>query len=201
MPPDWGSSAWLPARALSLGLDGMPADHTLRVGQPLDLTMTLQATGLPYEALPALSLPDLDLATDYPDKHVTATLNDGQKQRFAAPERPSGARSPSRGDIARMCDLPASTDAPIRQIERAVQPTAAQRKSLEELQRKAGEMGQFLLASCLAPMADAPAQRLDAATDRLTALVFAISNVNIALNDFTSRLSDDQKAKLDSITR
>jgi hypothetical protein len=100
-----------------------------------------------------------------------------------------------------MCDLPASTDAPIRQIERAVQPTAAQRKSLEELQRKAGEMGQFLLASCLAPMSDAPAQRLDAATDRLTALVFAISNVNIALNDFTSRLSDDQKAKLDSITR
>jgi hypothetical protein len=134
-----------------------------------------------------------------------ATLTDEQKQKFAAPERPSGARNPnqgpSRGDIARMCDLPASTDAPIRQIERAVHPTAAQRKSLEELQRKAGEMGQFLLASCLAPVPDAPTQRLDAASDRLTALVFAISNVNIALNDFTSRLNDDQKSKLDSIVR
>lgn len=130
-----------------------------------------------------------------------ATLNGEQKQSFAAPERPSIARNPSRGDIARMCDLPASTDAPIRQIERAAHPTAAQRKSLEELQRKAGEMGQFLLASCLAPVPDTPTQRLDAAADRLTAMVFAISNVNIALNDFTSRLSDDQKSKLDSVAR
>lgn len=130
-----------------------------------------------------------------------ATLSDEQKQSFAAPERPSGARNPSRGDVARMCDLPASTDAPIRQIEHAVRPTVTQRKSLEELQRKAGEMGQFLLASCLAPVPDTPTQRLDAAADRLTAMVFAISNVNIALNDFTSRLSDDQKSKLDTVVR
>jgi hypothetical protein len=32
-------------------------------------------------------------------------------------------------------------------------------------------------------------------------MVFAISNVNIALNDFTSRLSDDQKSKLDTVVR
>ena len=108
---------------------------------------------------------------------------------------------PCHGDIARRCDLPASTDAPVRQIERAVHPTAAQRKSLEDLQRKAGEMGQFLLASCLAPVPDTPTQRLDAAADRLTAMVFAISNVNIALNDFTSRLSDEQKSKLALVAR
>jgi hypothetical protein len=77
VPPHWGSSAWLPARALSLTLDGLPADGKVRVGQPLDLVMTLQATGLPYEALPALSLPDLDGATVYPDKPVTGTRNDG----------------------------------------------------------------------------------------------------------------------------
>lgn len=78
VPPGWGSSAWLPARALSLTLDGLPADGKVRVGQPLDLVMTLQATGLPYEALPALSLPELDGATVYPDKPVTGTRNDGQ---------------------------------------------------------------------------------------------------------------------------
>lgn len=78
VPPHWGSSAWLPARALNLTLDGLPADGKVRVGQPLDLVMTLQATGLPYEALPALSLPDLDGATVYPDKPVTGTRNDGQ---------------------------------------------------------------------------------------------------------------------------
>jgi hypothetical protein len=63
---------------LTLTLDGLPTDGKLRVGQPLDLTMTVQATGLPYEVLPALSLPSPDGATVYPDKPVTGTRNDGQ---------------------------------------------------------------------------------------------------------------------------
>lgn len=77
-PADWGSTAWLPARNLQLSLEGLPGDGKLRVGQPLNLTMTLQATGLPYEALPALSLPAMDGVTVYPDKPVTGTRNDGQ---------------------------------------------------------------------------------------------------------------------------
>lgn len=95
VPVDWGKSAWLPARQLSLSLDGWPGaqDH-VRVGQPLNLTMNLQATGLPFETLPALSLPALDGAKAYPDKPVTGTRQDGQwlvgrrQQSFAiVPER------------------------------------------------------------------------------------------------------------------
>lgn len=95
-PAGWGASAWLPARQLSLGLDGWPTaqDAPPRVGQPLNLTMDLQATGLSYEALPALSLPPLDGATVYPDKPVTGNRQDGQwitgrrQQAFAVvPER------------------------------------------------------------------------------------------------------------------
>jgi len=94
-PADWGKTAWLPARQLNLTLDGwLGAQDQLRVGQPLNLTMNLQATGLPLEALPALSLPPLDGATVYPDKPVTGTRNDGQwivgwrQQAFAiVPER------------------------------------------------------------------------------------------------------------------
>ena len=130
-----------------------------------------------------------------------ATLSDDQKRKFAAPPSQANERNFSRGDIARMCDLPASTDAPIRQIEQAIHPTAAQRTSLEALQKKSSEMGQFLLASCLSPMPETPTQRLDAAANRLTAMIFAISNVNIALNDFTSRLNGEQKTKLDAIVR
>jgi hypothetical protein len=79
-PADWGGSAWLPARQLSLSLDGWPTaqDAPPRVGQPLNLTMNLQASGLSYEALPALSLPPLDGATVYPDKPVTGNRQDGQ---------------------------------------------------------------------------------------------------------------------------
>jgi hypothetical protein len=102
VPSHWGSSAWLPARALNLTLEGLPADGKLHVGQPLDLVMTLQATGLPYEALPALSLPDLDGATVYPDKPVTGTRNDGEwligrrQQNFAVvPSRPGTLTLPA----------------------------------------------------------------------------------------------------------
>ena len=62
-------------------------------------------------------------------------------------------------------------------------------------------MGQFLMASCLKPVPATPAKRLDAAADRVTAVIFAISNVNIALNDFTSELSDEQKTRLNSLVR
>ncbi|WP_426690191.1 BatD family protein [Rhodanobacter ginsengiterrae] len=95
-PADFGGSSWLPARQLSLSLDGWPTaqDAAPRVGQPLNLTMNLQATGLSYEALPALSLPPLDGATIYPDKPVTGNRQDGEwitgrrQQSFAiVPER------------------------------------------------------------------------------------------------------------------
>lgn len=95
-PADWGNSAWLPARKLSLDIDGLPdASTPLRVGQPFNLQMTLQATGVPFEALPELSLPALDGATAYPDKPVTGNRSDGgwvvgrRQQGFAVvPDKP-----------------------------------------------------------------------------------------------------------------
>jgi hypothetical protein len=94
-PADWGNAVWLPARQLTLKLDGWPAaNQPVRVGQPITLTMDLQATGLPFAALPAPNLPAIDGATVYPDKPVTGNRNDGQwiighrQQAFAVvPER------------------------------------------------------------------------------------------------------------------
>jgi hypothetical protein len=101
------------------------------------------------------------------------SLTDEQKQKFAAPEPPqTGGRTMSRSDMARMCDLPASAEAPMRQIEQGLRPTKAQRASLELLQKKSFEMGQFLMASCLKPMPATPAERLDAAAERLKAVLF-----------------------------
>jgi len=64
-------AAWIPARELKLGLEGLPPDGRGRVGQPITLTMRLDAVGMPFEALPALSLPKIDGADVYPDKAVT----------------------------------------------------------------------------------------------------------------------------------
>jgi hypothetical protein len=140
------------------------------------------------------------------------SLTEDQKKTFAAPSaqqpepRAIGRADAGRGEmsretLARMCGSPASSDAAMRQIEQGLRPTKAQRASLEVLQKKSFEMGQFLMASCLKPMPATPAERLDAAADRLTAVIFAASNVNMALNDFTSQLSDEQKTKLNSLVR
>lgn len=123
-PAQAANAAWLPARELTLSLDGGPAQGQLRVGQPLNLVMNLQATGLPYEALPALSLPALDGAAVYPDKPVNGTRVDGawlvgrRQQGFAVvPNRPGTLTIPETTlrwwnvvtDRAEVARIPAQT--------------------------------------------------------------------------------------------
>lgn len=76
-PASAADGAWIPARELKLTLEGIPADGKARVGQPITLNMRLDATGMPFEALPALSLPKLDGADVYPDKAVTGGGSSG----------------------------------------------------------------------------------------------------------------------------
>jgi hypothetical protein len=129
------------------------------------------------------------------------SLSDEQKRKFTAPPQPqTNGRMPSRSDMARMCDLPTG-DAAMRQIEQSVRPRKAQRASLEALQKKSFEMGQFLMASCLKPVASTPVERIDAAADRLTAVIFAASSVNLALNDFYNQLTEEQKSKFNAAIR
>ena len=98
-PAQAAQAAWLPARSLNLTLDGGPSHGDLHVGEPLNLVMNVQAVGLPYEALPALSLPSLDGATVYPDKPVNGTRVEGQwlvgrrQQSFAVVPNRAGTLS------------------------------------------------------------------------------------------------------------
>nr|WP_255682997.1 BatD family protein [Dyella sp. 2HG41-7] len=77
-PADWGNTNWLPARSLTLELQGMPSDDKVTAGQPLNLHMVVKAQGLPGDALPDPSLSTIDGATVYPDKVVTNTHDDGE---------------------------------------------------------------------------------------------------------------------------
>jgi hypothetical protein len=95
-PSSATDAAWIPARELKLSLEGMPADGKGRVGQPITLTMHLDAVGMPFEALPALSLPKIDGADVYPDKAVTGGSTNGpwvtgrRQQGFAVVPTRSG---------------------------------------------------------------------------------------------------------------
>ncbi|GLQ96878.1 BatD family protein [Dyella mobilis] len=77
-PADWGATSWLPARDLTLKVEGLPGDDKAQVGQPINLRMSIDAKGLPAESLPEPSLPAIDGATVYPDQSTTATHDDGQ---------------------------------------------------------------------------------------------------------------------------
>jgi LTXXQ motif family protein len=129
------------------------------------------------------------------------SLSAEQQRQFAGPVVDADPRNTSRNDLMRMCGTPNGHDLPVKQMEQTLRTTKPQRASLDSLQKKTFEMAQFLMASCLKPMPTTPAERLDAAADRLTAVIFAASNVNTAINDFTSLLDPEQKTQLISIGR
>ena len=77
-PQASGSDAWLPARSATLTADGIDANTTAKVGEPLTLTLHLKAQGLGFEQLPELKLPTIDGADVYPDKTTTQNRDDGE---------------------------------------------------------------------------------------------------------------------------
>lgn len=76
-PAAAGKGAWLPARKLTLQLEGLPADGQVDVGQSLTLTLTEKAVGLPFESLPKLQLPPIKGVDVYPDQPHDQTDDNG----------------------------------------------------------------------------------------------------------------------------
>jgi LTXXQ motif family protein len=58
-------------------------------------------------------------------------------------------------------------------------------------------MAKLLTATCAHPVSDDPLARLDAASDQLTAMNYAAANMQIAFDNFYSRLDNSQKARFD----
>jgi hypothetical protein len=89
----------------------------------------------------------------------------------------------------------------IKEIEMKVRPNNDQAASLENLHKISSDMAKLLIASCAQPIPSEPLARLDAADDQLTAMNYAATNVQIALDDFYGKLSDAQKARFVSSNR
>ena len=99
-PPESGSDVWLPAQSLTLSAEGVDADASVHVGEPLTLTLRLKAQGLGFEQLPELKLPKIDGADIYPDKETTQNRDDGSWQ-YGTRER-KFAIVPSRSGTLRI---------------------------------------------------------------------------------------------------
>jgi BatD DUF11 like domain len=123
-PAASGSDLWLPAQSLTLTVEGADTGKTVRVGEPLTLTVRLKAQGLGFEQLPELKLPPIDGAHVYPDKEATQNRDDGhwiygsRERKFAVVPEHAGTLSlpqisiawwDTEHDRAAVSDVPAQT--------------------------------------------------------------------------------------------
>lgn len=153
-PPASGNDAWLPARSVTLGADGIDATASAKVGEPLTLTLHLKAQGLGFEQLPELKLPVIDGADVYPDKTTTQNRDDGEwlygerERKFAiVPNRSGPLRLPEISidwwDTAH--DRAETARVPARTLE--VQPGVAPVASPEAAKPPAGAIAPSAVTS------------------------------------------------------
>ena len=88
---------------------------------------------------------------------------------------------------------------PTDQIDHAVHPTDAQRAKLDALQSALSQAADTIKAACPTEVPATPPGRLDAVGKRLQAMLQAVETVQPALADFYNSLSDDQKARFNTM--
>ncbi|MGA9343442.1 MAG: BatD family protein [Rhodanobacteraceae bacterium] len=75
-PASWGAEQWLPAASMTVQDQSSLPDQA-HVGDPVTRTIRVEAKGLGFEQLPAITLAPADGAEVYPDKPQTRTRDDG----------------------------------------------------------------------------------------------------------------------------
>jgi hypothetical protein len=131
-------------------------------------------------------------------------LSDEQRALFTAlgsDQRQNRTAGEPVGSLARNCGAVQSgvTAWPGAEIASKVRPTEAQRASLVALENAAAKAGDMLTASCVTDDSLTPPARLAAVGQRLDTMLQAVTTVQAALDDFYGRLSDEQKARFESI--
>jgi hypothetical protein len=131
------------------------------------------------------------------------SLTDAQKAQLA--EEPQTVGSSEAAPVvtpAAVCSEPVASNAnPFGPLQRALRPTDEQRKSLQMLYGASMEMAQFLNTTCPAETPATPMARLDAASDRVMALLHAAMGIEPMLGQFYATLSDQQRRRFNSAIR
>ncbi len=117
-----------------------------------------------------------------------------------------GSSAPARmatltQNMAQSCDDEAAevTGWPIDQIAAAVAPNDAQNKLLDDLGNAVVKASGVVKSNCPTTVSFTPTGRLDAMQQRLQGLVQAVAIVSEPLDKFYDSLSDEQKARFNSI--
>jgi len=134
---------------------------------------------------------------------IYQSLSDEQKARFnaIAPTDNRDAAAKDQRDLTKLCDekTPGATELPIDRIAQAVQPTPAQRPALDELWDASVKAAERLNAECPSYQTLTPTGRVEAMEKRLDATLGAVKTVYPPLAKFYNSLSDEQKARFNSL--
>jgi hypothetical protein len=127
-------------------------------------------------------------------------LSDEQRQRFNAMNG-STEGAPSAGNMAAACSQQGGSfvDLPVQRIEQVVQPTAQQQSAFNDLKQAAQKASDQLQSSCPTTVPKSPVARVDTVETRLNAMATAIKSVRPGLQNFYASLSDEQKAKFNTM--
>jgi len=129
-------------------------------------------------------------------------LSDEQKARLNAvsPGGKPTAEEDQRA-LTKLCrePAPAVTDLPFDRIAQATQPTLPQRSALDELKDVSAKAAEGLKSNCPIYAAVTPTGRIEAMEKRLEATHGAVITVQPALTKFYDGLSDEQKARFNSL--
>ena len=103
--------------------------------------------------------------------------------------------------MAAACNQQAGSfiDLPAQRIEQVVQPTAQQQSAFDNLKKAAQNASEKLQSSCPTAMPLSPTARVDTVETRLSSMADAIKSVRPDLSNFYASLSDEQKAKFNTI--
>ena len=134
------------------------------------------------------------------------SLNEQQRQRFAALAPVASTRTSRRGtasinDLAALCSRreESFTQLPVQRIEQVIKPMQQQQDAFDKLKAASTEAANQLQASCPAELPQAPIDRFDAVEKRLDAMTAAVKTVRPALADFYLSLTDEQKARFNTL--
>ncbi len=130
------------------------------------------------------------------------SLSDQQRQRFENMSSSGKRRAAPGGDIAALCSRQSgdATNLPIQRIEQVVQPNdQRQHDAFAALKQASRDTANQLQASCPSQVPQTPVARLEAVQTRLQAMAGAMNTIRPKLQDFYASLSDDQKARFNTM--
>jgi hypothetical protein len=128
-----------------------------------------------------------------------AKFNGGKFSRGALAKRAASSRK-NKSEVRACGGGSTAIDWSVGEIDKSVQPTEQQRSALNEVQQAFGKAASDLQAHCPTSVPRSAVARLETIEARLDATWRAILSIQVALQDFEKKLSDEQKNRLQTMT-